>query len=192
MSTTVSNSAYDSQASFRAVMDAMARPGEVRALRGSDAPAPLARAAAALVQSLADYETPIWLDTPLAVPAVKEWIRFSTGAPIVDDKRAAAFALIADPVGMPDFAQFALGSDEYPDRSATVIVQVARFGGEAVHIAGPGIKGRRTFAAEPLPPDFEVSFANNHALFPCGVDVILVANDQIVALPRSIRLLKGL
>jgi len=192
VSIAAANPTFESQAAFRAVMEAMARPGEIKTLRGANAPAPLAAATAVLAQSLAGHETPIWLDAPLDVPPVKDWIRFHTGAPIVAEKRAAAFAIVADPVGMPDFALFAAGSEEYPDRSTTMIMQVARFRGEGIHICGPGIKGRRTFAAEPLPPEFKASLSDNHALFPRGVDLVLVAGNEIVALPRSVRLLRSL
>ena len=82
------------QAAFRALMEAMARPGEIRTLRGVTAPAPLAPATAALVQSLADYDTPVWLDRSLAdTPEVAKWIQFHTGAPLVTDPGDAAFAL---------------------------------------------------------------------------------------------------
>lgn len=192
MNVAATNPTFESQAAFRAAMEALARPGEIKTVHGVTAPAPLAPAAAALVKSLADYETPIWLDAKLNVSAVKEWICFHTGAPIVEDKRAAAYALIADPVGMPDFTQFALGTEEYPDRSTTLIVQVTRFRGDLIHISGPGIKGRRTFAAEPLPDDFAARFTANRELFPRGVDVVLVADDQIAALPRSTRLSRGI
>ena len=89
--------AYASQAAFRALMECMARPGDIRTLKGVEAPAPFAPATAALIRSLADYETPLWLDTAfLAAPKAAEWIRFHTGAPVVGDPAAAAFALIAD------------------------------------------------------------------------------------------------
>jgi alpha-D-ribose 1-methylphosphonate 5-triphosphate synthase subunit PhnH len=189
MTAPASDSAFASQAAFRVVMEALARPGEIKTLRGVTAPAPLAPAAAALVQCLADYETPIWLDPPLAeVPSVGEWIRFQTGAPLVTEPHDAAFALIGDPLAMPDFFQFALGSEEYPDRSATVIVQIERFGGRALAMEGPGIKGVRSFTAEPLPDDFVDRLRANRELFPRGVDLVMVAGEQVVALPRSIRI----
>ena len=182
------DSAFASQAAFRAVMECFARPGEIRTLDGVAAPAPLAPATAALIQSLADYETPIWLDPPLAnVPAVGEWIRFRTGAPLVKDMRGAAFALIGSPSDMPEFSEFALGTEEYPDRSTTLIMQIERFAGHAITIEGPGIKAARRLAAEPLPDDFATRLTANRELFPRGIDLVLVAGEQVMALPRSIR-----
>ena len=179
--------AYASQAAFRALMECMARPGDIRTLKGVEAPAPFAPATAALIRSLADYETPLWLDTAfLAAPKAAEWIRFHTGAPVVGDPAAAAFALIADARALPDFARFAQGTSEYPDRSTTVIVQIDAFSGNAMTLKGPGIKATRAFVASPVPADFGARMKENRALFPRGVDMVLVAGNDVAALPRSV------
>jgi alpha-D-ribose 1-methylphosphonate 5-triphosphate synthase subunit PhnH len=178
----------ENQATFRALMDAMARPGEIKELDAPDAPAPLAAGTAAIVRSLTDYETPVWLDDALAAePAVAGWIRFQTGAPIVADPQQATFALVADANALPDFAAFSPGNADYPDRSTTVIVQVERFTGATFSLTGPGVRTERTFAAEPLPDDFAARWAANGALFPCGIDLVLVAGTHVAALPRTVR-----
>jgi alpha-D-ribose 1-methylphosphonate 5-triphosphate synthase subunit PhnH len=178
----------ENQATFRTLMDAMARPGEIRVLGDLDAPAPLAAGTAAIVHSLADYETPVWLDDALAAEtAVAAWIRFHTGAPVVADPRQATFALVGNANALPDFALFSPGNADYPDRSTTVVVQVERFAGGAHSLAGPGIQTERTLAAEPLPDDFAGRWAANRALFPCGVDLVLVAGTNVAALPRTVR-----
>ena len=185
----MSQTAYDSQSAFRALMDATARPGTIRTLDGEVAPAPLMPATAAIVACLADFETPVWLDPALSQsPSVVEWIRFTTGAPLTTDSRAATFALVADARALPEFGEFAQGSEEYPDRSTTVIAQIERFAGGPFRLSGPGLKAPRAFAAAPLPADFIARRAANHGVFPRGVDLILVAGDQIAALPRSVRI----
>lgn len=179
--------AYESQAAFRALMDCTARPGEMRKLKGVEAPAPFAPATAALIKSLADYETPLWLDATFAAEKkVVDWIRFHCGAPIVRDANEAAFALIADAAAMPPLAQFAQGTAEYPDRSTTLLVQIESFAGTPFTLRGPGIKVTREFAASPLPADFAARMNENRALFPRGVDLVLVAGTDIAALPRSV------
>jgi len=181
--------ALASQAVFRAVMDALARPGKVTALpRAMAAPAPLSGTAAALACTLLDYETAVWLDAALSeAPQVAEWIRFNTGAAITPDPQRASFAFIADPSSMPAFEQFSLGTDEYPDRSTTLVLQVRGFGNsERLVLSGPGIADRTSLAPEPLPADFCERLAANRALFPRGVDVILVSADSVAALPRSV------
>ena len=178
-----------SQAVFRAVMDAFARPGEIKPLpHVLTAPAPLSATAAALAAALLDYETPLWLDAALSeAPDVTEWIRFHTGARVTADPRQAAFAIVADPARVPCFDAFSLGTAEYPDRSTTLVLQVERFGaGQRLSCCGPGIAGRVSFSAEPLPLDFCDRLVANHALFPRGVDVIMLSPDAVAALPRSV------
>ena len=184
---------FDAQRTFRAVMAAMARPGRIVALASDLAPpAPMTPALAALALTLADQDTPVWLDAPLAaVPDVAAFLRFHAGAPIVADPAAAAFALVSDPRAMPPFEVFAQGSDAYPDRSATLLVQVERFTGASLTLAGPGIAGTTTFAASPLPADFAERLKANRAMFPRGVDLVLCAADRIAALPRSVRLVEA-
>ena len=192
MTAPAANPVFASQVAFRALMECFARPGEIRTLGGGNAPVPMTAASAALIHSLADYETPIWLDSSFAsAPAVGDWIRFQTGAPLTPEPREAAFALIANPQSMPDFEQFAQGTEEYPDRSTTLIIQVERFSGRALTVEGPGIKAARSVAAEPLPGDFVERMAANREMFPRGIDLVLVAGDQVVALPRSIRVSSG-
>ena len=181
----------DNQATFRALMDAMARPGEIKTLDGSKAPAPLAAGTAAIVRSLADYETPVWLDNALAAePAVAAWIRFQTGAPVTADPAQATFALVSNAAALPDFALFSPGSADYPDRSVTLIVQVERFSGATFSLAGPGIHTDRTLAVEPMPDDFVERWTANGTLFPCGIDLLLVAGEKVAALPRTVRVVR--
>jgi alpha-D-ribose 1-methylphosphonate 5-triphosphate synthase subunit PhnH len=182
--------ALASQAVFRTVMEALARPGAPRPLASRlAAPPPLTATAAAVALTLLDYETPFWLDQGLAAaPEVASWIKFHTGAPLTADSALAAFGFVSDPAGMPGFDAFSFGSIEYPDRSATLVLQVERFDrGEKLALCGPGIAGTRNFSAAPLPLDFRSRLIANRALFPRGVDLILVSPDAVAALPRSIR-----
>ncbi len=182
--------ALASQALFRAVMAATARPGTIHPLASMVAsPSPLSAAAAAVALTLLDYETPVWLDPPLAQNReIAQWFKFHTGAPVTENPREASFAFVSEAALLPDFATFAQGSAEYPDRSTTLVVQVDHFGeGDALELSGPGIAGTRTFSAAPLPADFRLRLIANRALFPCGVDLILVSDNAVAALPRSVR-----
>jgi len=182
--------ALGSQAAFRTVMEAMARPGLARALPcGLAVPPPLFPTAAAVALTLLDYETPFWLDPALAeAREVATWIRFHTGAPQVADPARAAFGFVSAPAAMPSFDVFSAGSIEYPDRSTTLVLQVASLSqGKMLHLRGPGITGTRAFSAQPLPPDFPARLHANREMFPRGLDLILVSEDAVAELPRSLR-----
>lgn len=181
---------------FRAVMDATARPGTVRrfAVEGLDPPAPLTAELAAVALTLADHEAPLWLDAALArVPAVAAFLRFHTGARVVAEPRAAAFALVADPLAMPPHDAFHLGTEDDPDLSATVVVAVDEIAeGDGIALEGPGIASRAAFAARPLPPGFAGRLAANRALYPRGADHLLVApGGRVLGLPRSASVVGG-
>src|SRR5262249_23348340 len=132
------------QSTFRSVMEAMARPGSVACVTASvGTPPPMMRGVAAIALTLFDHDTPIWLDEKMSETMdVARWLKFHSGAPIVADSSISAFALIADANALPDLDRFALGSNEYPDRSTTLIIQVESLTeGPAYELRGPGIDG---------------------------------------------------
>ena len=180
---------HDAQSAFRICLDALARPATIRAMSGpASAPAPLYAPAAAILLALADFETPVWLDAPAKQSApLLSYLRFNTAAPIVDDPASAAFALITDPAGMPGLDMFAKGDALFPDRSATLIIQVAEMTEAGTGYRGPGIQGVAQWSAAPLPASFDVQLDANRQLFPCGVDFFFATETHIAALPRSVR-----
>lgn len=180
----------DAQRTFRAVLDALSRPGSSQPLKNSlSPPEPLTRELAVIALTLADVEASVWLDPALAAaPEVAAYLRFHTGAAIVTDSAEAAFGLVVDPARLPDFGRFAPGLPAYPDRSATLVVSVPGFaGGPPLRLAGPGIDGVAGFAPRGLPADIVARLAANHALAPLGLDLLLVAPGSVAGLPRSTR-----
>ena len=174
----------DSQAVFRAVMDAMARPGHLHRVAGPlTPPAPLDRATAAVLLTLVDGETPLWLDGRAA--AAWEWVGFHCGARRAE-MGVAQFGVALDAVALEEFCT---GSDEEPEGSATVILQVIGFGrGETLRLSGPGLAAEGILTVGGLPERFRAFWRANRRLFPRGIDVILCAGDDIAALPRTVEL----
>jgi alpha-D-ribose 1-methylphosphonate 5-triphosphate synthase subunit PhnH len=169
------------QLCFRAVLDAMARPGRIRVVTGVSAPSPLCDAAAAVLLTLADHETPLWLDS--TADAARAWIGFHTGAPVA----AADRAHFAMAFSLPDLLGFPNGTDEMPETSATIILQVESLAfGRRLVLAGPGLREPAILTVAGLPPDFASIWQRNHALFPRGIDLILCSGDRLTALPRSV------
>jgi alpha-D-ribose 1-methylphosphonate 5-triphosphate synthase subunit PhnH len=179
----------DSQRIFRGVLDAMSHPGRIVALAVEDAASgPLHPAAEAVCLALVDFETPLWLDATGRTADVTAHLRFHCGCPIVDEPVHARFAVVADPMRMPELEHFDPGTDEYPDRSATVIVQAwALSAGTGRRLTGPGIESEARLDALGLPERFWASLRANHARFPRGIDVLITAGSRLAALPRTTR-----
>ena len=173
----------DAQATFRAVLDAMARPGTLMpAGQGLTPPAPLDPAAAAVLLTLVDYDTALWLDP--ATDAARGWIAFHCGAEFTDAPARAAFALA---LALPDLARLSPGTHEQPETAATLILQVASLHeGTRYRLRGPGLRGTSTLSVRGLPDDFVALWQRNRAGFPLGVDLVLCAGTTLAALPRSV------
>ena len=162
---------------FRAVMTAMARPGEIKTALGAAPPAPLSPAAGAIVLTLCDPETPLFLAPSHDVAPLRDWITFHTGAPLVPAAQAQ-FAIgvwEALPIGA-----FGIGTAEYPDRSATLIVEMADISARGAVLTGAGIKDEAQLSLPEI-----AAFQANAALFPLGLDFFFTAGARLAALPRS-------
>lgn len=162
---------------FRAALEAMARPGRVQSITGAVPPAPLSPAAGTLLLTLADATTPLYLAPGHDSEALRRWIAFHIGAPLVAPEHAV-FA-VGGWEALPH-GRFALGTPEYPDRAVTLIVEVAALAPANARLTGPGIE----HAHEARLPEI-AAFAENRARFPLGFDCYFCAGSEISALPRS-------
>ena len=90
-------------------------------------------------------------------------------------------------LSLPDLAELPNGSDEMPETSATVILQIASLTkGRRFVLEGPGLRIPTDLRADGLPVDFAAIWEGNHRLFPRGIDLMLCAGDTLAALPRSV------
>lgn len=182
---------FDAQQVFRAIMDAMARPGTVHAVAAlAVPPAPLAPLSAAAALTLCDADTPLWLDPELTVtPVPRAWLGFHTGAPPAATPADAHFALVSRPASLMALENFAQGTQEYPDRSTTLILQLESLvSGPELLLEGPGIERRTTFCPAPMPRHFIEQWKQNRGRFPRGIDLILTGPEGIACLPRTTRI----
>jgi alpha-D-ribose 1-methylphosphonate 5-triphosphate synthase subunit PhnH len=165
---------------FREILQAMACPGTIRRVQGARPPPPLSIAAGVALLVLTDPTTRLHLAGAADGPAVRDWVAFHIGAPLVRAEDAD-FALgtwdALQPVG-----RFRIGQPDYPDRSATLIVECDRLVNHGPALTGPGIE---TAVWLNLPET--AAFRANRALFPLGFDTLFTAGDRIAGLPRSTR-----
>jgi len=170
------------------MLTALSEPGRVLEIDGVTEPPPgLSPAMAAVALTLMDADTPIWRDAKAA--AASAWLRFHCGAPLIEDLGRAAFVLCANGADAPSLADMATGDDDFPDRSATLVLEVADLReGSGWTLQGPGIDGSRQMAVAGLPSGFRAAWAANGAIFPRGVDVIFTCGGLVAGLPRRIRI----
>jgi alpha-D-ribose 1-methylphosphonate 5-triphosphate synthase subunit PhnH len=183
----LSTTAIDSSYIFRTIMAAMSRPGRILAfLPPVTAPAPLLPGTAAMLLTLCDFQTPIYLVPELAGSAVTKYLRFHTGAPLTPNPADSSFAVLAAGLDMPRLADFPQGTHEYPDRSATLLIQVPQVSaGGHVALRGPGIESTIEVTVAGMDAGFWHELMRNRDGFPIGVDVVFISPDAICAFPRS-------
>ncbi|WP_287496202.1 phosphonate C-P lyase system protein PhnH [Pandoraea sp. CB10b_02] len=203
---------HDAQGVFRAVLDALARPGQLRSVGSRLAPSAEASVAArATLLALADATTSVWLQSSL--PEVASALRFHTGAPLLSGEAELAnaqFALLTDPARCPALERFAFGTAESPEHAATLIVDVptlhAGHGGHGGHgghdghdghagpasraalrlrLRGPGIATHSDVTVGGLDAAFWRARAALAPRFPAGLDLLVTAGDTVLGLPRT-------
>lgn len=169
--------ATQSAHAFRSVMEAMARPGTIQDIHGAAPPAPLSPAMGAVLLTLCDTETPVYLAGDMDCEAARAWLAFHTGAPFVGP--AQCMFAVGKWDALAPLAVYPIGTSEYPDRSATLIVECSELAAGAT-LTGPGIKDQATLSL----PELE-AFQANRTLFPLGLDFIFTCGERLAALPRS-------
>jgi alpha-D-ribose 1-methylphosphonate 5-triphosphate synthase subunit PhnH len=165
---------------FREVLEAIARPGTIRQVAGARGPEPLSLAASVALLTLADVTTAVHLAGALDCPAVRDWIAFHIGAPLTTAELADfAVGCWAD---LQPVSRFRIGQPDYPDRSATLIIETDRLVNHGPALTGPGI-AMATWLSLPE----TAAFHANRALFPLGFDCLFTSGDRLAGLPRSTR-----
>ncbi|MGB0661677.1 MAG: phosphonate C-P lyase system protein PhnH [Mangrovicoccus sp.] len=176
------NPAIDAAHAFRAVMNAMARPGQIQEIGGAEPPAPMSKAAGAVILTLCDSTAPLYLAPSYDKPEIRDWVAFHSSAPLVGPEDCA-FALGGWDELLP-LSRFSLGTPVYPDRSATLIVELPELTNSGPRLTGPGIKDSAQFN---LPGDLAL-FQENSTHFPMGLDFYFTSDEEIAGLPRSTKL----
>jgi alpha-D-ribose 1-methylphosphonate 5-triphosphate synthase subunit PhnH len=187
--------ALGSQIVFRTALRALSYPGRVQSMPAvTDLPLNGKAAAASLLLALVDSECAVWISPTLADTDAAAWLRFHTGCTWAKHFDSARFLWIAENDELPELASLALGSDDYPDQSATVVVEVASLDDDTtvdalkLSLEGPGIALTQGVTVTGLPGDFVTQWAINHQAFPRGVDLFLATSHEILGLPRSTRI----
>lgn len=189
-------SAAQSQLVFRAVMEALARPGAVGRLPVADAGGP----PSALLPLLALAD----LGTPACVLAdTGEWadvVRAMTLAPAAGLAEARLVAALR-PVTEDELSSLRTGTPAAPEDGALACLSVTSIRpwpdgqsadgenaseGHVLRLSGPGIPGTTDLLVTGLPPGFTAVRRELAGGFPAGADLLLVTPDgDLAGLPRT-------
>jgi alpha-D-ribose 1-methylphosphonate 5-triphosphate synthase subunit PhnH len=182
------NPVHDAQTTFRNLLEALANPGSQHQITALvEAPAGLNSACAAACLTLLDLETQVWLQ-PTIEEEVKNWLLFHSGCQFTTKPNTANFAIINYCQSMPTLSVFNQGTDEEPEASTTLLIQVENFkAGNPVNLSGPGIEKTRSLTVHSLSSAFWEGLTNNIHNYPLGVDIFLFTTNTVVGLPRTTR-----
>lgn len=172
--------AVQSSRAFRAALTVLSQPGAIRELSGAVPPEPLSVAAGVLLLTLCDGTTPLHLAGKYDCAPVRDWITFHCAAPLV--LAADAVFALGDWAALQPLGRFAIGLPDYPDRAATLIVEMPALEAKGAALRGPGIADVAYLSLPEL-----AAFQANRALFPLGFDCFFTCGPRVAALPRSTR-----
>ncbi|MER5790196.1 phosphonate C-P lyase system protein PhnH [Streptomyces sp. NPDC001980] len=179
------------QGVFRAVLDALARPGTTTRL--PVAPTGPVPAALLPLLALADLGTGFCVleqDGTGGTGGTGRWsevVAVATNAPAVPLAEARLVAAVR-PVAPDEIRRLRRGSAEAPEDGALLFLPVSALDGgpRKWRLSGPGVPGDLVVAPDGLPDGFVEARAEAVAGFPAGIDLLLTAPDgRLLGLPRS-------
>ncbi|MEA3468727.1 MAG: phosphonate C-P lyase system protein PhnH [Thermodesulfobacteriota bacterium] len=161
---------------FRALMEAMARPGSLHSL---DAWLDGARSYRGVLASLLDAGTTLSDCHDLLEP--NDWPLLQARQEITEKADYLLCQGSAHPNGSPK-----VGSLSCPDQSATLLIQVENLGngGSSLMLQGPGIQSTCSLEVSGLEPAW-LELREEYISFPLGIDCILLDQKNITAIPRT-------
>ncbi|MCS7002339.1 MAG: phosphonate C-P lyase system protein PhnH [Dehalococcoidia bacterium] len=182
---------FDTQRVFRVMLDALARPGDLKRVPVAAAGCPGNGYAAALLLTALDHET-TFASAPFAgADAFTEFVRLRTDARLAAPSNADW--VIADGASCPGdhVRALATGTLEFPHDSATLVVMARSLtadDGLVLTLRGPGVPGHRIVRVSGVNRDVIAARNDVVRAYPCGIDVLVIDEDGVVCgLPRSTR-----
>lgn len=178
---------FDAQSVFRKVLKSMAEPGHVSSIDCDfdDKPEVLNVASYSIALALFDHDTKISLLDSLNDESTKKSLGFHCSSPI-EEKLINADFVLCDETEIPVLTDLKLGTEEYPDESCTLIIQVKnilKVGG--CHLTGAGIQNQREIDCSALSEPLIQQREKLQKLFPLGVDLIFTTGEEFFCLPRT-------
>jgi alpha-D-ribose 1-methylphosphonate 5-triphosphate synthase subunit PhnH len=177
---------HDTQAIFRVLLEALARPGVPRQIPVPALDAPANPWVASVLLTVLDHETSF---ASLADEPTERFVRARTSARDATPATADFVLAEAESLSPALVLELKRGSLAYPDGSATLVVHAHQdTPGQMVHLSGPGIPDGRA-ADLPFNAAVAEALAEANKNYPCGIDLLLIdAWGRLIGLPRTTRI----
>ncbi|MDR1487616.1 MAG: phosphonate C-P lyase system protein PhnH [Deltaproteobacteria bacterium] len=180
-----------SQIVFRWALQALSSPtSEISADSRAffqDSP-PLPPLMAALALTLTDHHTPVWISDNYH--DAKSWLSFHQGVVVTETPSEALFFIISSCSEIPPLEYLKIGTERYPDHSATFILEKSASNkGPSLTATGAGIKEKTIFSNHDFSYEFVSLWAKNTASYPTGIDILLAGESTLIGLPRTVKLI---
>jgi alpha-D-ribose 1-methylphosphonate 5-triphosphate synthase subunit PhnH len=174
---------HDTRGCFRALVDAMSRPGTITE-------SPTEPASYAVLATLVDHEVTLYSPDDRIKTALANEGRLTEAA-----RDRADIVHAPDPGACP-VGNLSRGSLKEPSDGATVVYRVDGLRSESempengpeLILSGPGVDGRQRLGVEGFTPADARALSATQNSYPRGVDAILTTERKIAALPRSVEL----
>lgn len=179
---------FESQEAFRLILQATSNPGKkIQFTNDYHSRENLNASSINIIFTLLDLDTNVFIQSAQE-SNISNFIKLHTGAPITKNKVESDFAVVTD--GDLDFDSFNEGLDQYPDKATTLIIQIHSMSqGEDFVLSGPGIKNSNRITLSGIPHNFKEKVNANSSKFPLGVDIFLTCKNELISLPRTIKII---
>jgi alpha-D-ribose 1-methylphosphonate 5-triphosphate synthase subunit PhnH len=188
---------YDSQATFRALLDALSRPGKVCLLPGNaynGAPRGFCPPALSILKTLCDHRVSFSLVSGNRTPELSRYLEVNLATPLAEVEKAD-YVIFDATTFDEDFLRLKRGSSEFPEDSATALLCVGRLAEGSVETdtpscrlrcAGPGVQDTAFLTVTGLDPRYSEARARTNDLSPLGIDLFLVDPEgRVAGIPRT-------
>lgn len=184
---------FDTQTAFRSIMQALARPGQLQkldAMKKLNPPKPLNAATACIGLTLMSQDSLFHVEEQ-QFPQGKEYFSVNTSARFCEISEAA-FLYIQGQDSTATIAKAHTGLLEYPETSATVIIDVMAMSEEpmadalALNMQGPGVLDEKTVFIKGINPEILGMIQAKNGEYPLGIDVFMTdKKNQVLGIPRT-------
>lgn len=189
------NPVQATQVVFRSALKAMSEPGTLVKIKQNNGAGELNPAMFALSLALMDQHTPLWLAADFSQPEVIKNLQFHTAVTFTHAPQAAMFA-IAKADQIDDLSVFNSGTDESPEMSCSILLQVSYLAALGDHsqsagectilkLTGPGIQSYKQVCVADLSPQLLDYLTRRVTPFPRGLDFYLVSAGQLLCIART-------